>query len=223
MYDQNALLALALQTKEAAVNTSGTQVVPYQIVPSPATGLYDPSDANALYSQLTNARVDANYARVLGNDVNPGNSGTDLIPYAGVLNQGFGTVNWATTRAQSPIGKAASQEDYVMAFPKAASAVMEAGADPYLVAPEYLAALEEEIDASPSQEAWDTGIFEHEALVPTEYEMDIIDQMATKSASDSLNNLALSMANEGILDLPELNEGNPYFAQYIVDRLTGQI
>jgi hypothetical protein len=222
MYN-NALLNLALQTKEAAVNTSGTQVLPYQIVPSAANGLYDPSDANAMYSQLTNARVDANFQRVLGNDVNPGNSGTDLIPYAGVLNQGYNTVNWATTRAQSPIGKAASQEDYVYAFQKAASVLEYQGVDPYTVDPNYLAALEEELDATPSQEAWETGMFEHEALVPTYGEMDIIDDRAQKSASMDVYELGASMANEGILDLQEINEGNPYVSQYIMARLSGQL
>lgn len=222
MYN-NALLNLALQTKEAAVNTSGTQVLPYQIVPSAANGLYDPSDANAMYSQLTNARVDANFQRVLGNDVNPGNSGTDLIPYAGVLNQGYNTVNWATTRAQSPIGKAASQEDYVAAFQKAASVLEYQGVDPYTVDPNYLAALEEELDATPSQEAWETGMFEHEALVPTYGEMDVIDDRAQKSASMDVYELGASMANEGILDLEEINEGNPYVSQYIMARLSGQL
>jgi hypothetical protein len=222
MYN-NALLNLALQTKEAAVNTSGTQVLPYQIVPSAANGLYDPSDANAMYSQLTNARVDANFQRVLGNDVNPGNSGTDLIPYAGVLNQGYNTVNWATTRAQSPIGKAASQEDYVYAFQKAASVLEYQGVDPYTVDPNYLAALEEELDATPSQEAWETGMFEHEVLVPTYGEMDVIDDRAQKSASMDVYELGASMANEGILDLEEINEGNPYVSQYIMARLSGQL
>jgi hypothetical protein len=222
MYQQNnALLDLAFQTKSAAVNTSGTQVLPYSIIPSAASGMYDPSDANALYSQLSNARVDANYQRVLGNDVNPGNSGTDLIPYGGVLNQGYNAVNWATTRAQSPIGKAASQEDYVAAFSKAANMVAEQGVDPYTVDPDYLAALEEEINNLPSQEAWDTGVFEHEALVPTYGEMDYIDDMATKSAAQDVVDLGIAMANEGYFDLPEINEGNPYVSQYLAARLQG--
>lgn len=222
----NELLNLAFQTKEAAVNTSGTQVLPYQITPSAANGLYDPSDANALYSRLSQARVQANEQRVLGGDTNPGNSGTDLIPYAGVLNQGYGTVNWATTTAQSPLGKAANTQEPVYAadvFTKAASAVAELGYDPYTISAEELESIENQIANAPSQDAWDTGIFEDEALVPTEAEHDQIVANAEKSASEIVRNLTIGMANEGILDLPEFNDGNPYVAHYIAGRVTGQI
>ncbi len=216
----NPLLELALMSKSAAVNTSGTQVVPYQIVPSAASGLYEPDDRMAGYTALSNMRVDALYQATLGNDVNPGNSGTDLIPYAGVLNQGYGTVNWATTRAQSPIGKQASME---FPFMKAANYVAELGYDPLSVDVNELAAIEDELNSIPSQEAWESGIFEHESLVPTEGEMDEVYAQAEKSASANLVELGLSMANEGILDIPQINDGNPYFAQYVIGRLTGQI
>lgn len=222
----NELLNLAFQTKEAAVNTSGTQVVPYQITPSAAVGLYDPSDANALYSRLSQARVQANEQRVLGGDTNPGNSGTDLIPYAGVLNQGYGTVNWATTSAQSPLGKAANYNEDVYAadvFTKAASAVAELGIDPYTVSAEELAYIEDQIANAPSEDAFATGIFEDEYLAPTEAEHDQILANAEKTASEIVRNLGIGMANEGILDLPEFNEGNPYLAHYIVGRVTGGI
>ena len=74
----------------------------------------------------------------------------------------------------------------------------------------------------PSEDAYQTGLFYEDAL-PTIAEYDEIQYNAEKSASEMVNTLVLGMLNEGALDVPQVNEGNPYFASYVAARISGEI
>jgi hypothetical protein len=196
-----ALHALALQTKSAAVNTSGQQVLPYAIYPNAGAGMYDPSDANARYSMLANNRVAATYQGVLGAETNPMASGVNLGDYAGVLNQGYNSINWLTTKATSPMGKAASL-------------ITEQGADPQLVDPQLMLAIAQEVANYPSPEAMETGYFD-ETTVPTVGEWAQMEEYAEKSAAADLESLVVEMFNNGVFEDPAISGNNPYFGSAI--------
>jgi hypothetical protein len=129
MYDQNTLVKLASDlnqiavnhvdqlVKEAAYGVGGQQVqpsTPYQN----AAGLYDPNPAMAGYSALSQARSDINASTILDGQV----SGTNLLPYRNVLNEGYQTIASAMNPpmgfAGGGMAKAASDQEH---FQKMAS------------------------------------------------------------------------------------------------------
>jgi hypothetical protein len=130
--------------KEAAYGVGGQQPTPSTPYQN-ASGLYDPNSALAGYSQLSETRSDINARTILDGQI----SGTNLLPYRNVMNEGYQTVN---TAMNVPMGKAASEEDWV-------DAMEDTG-------------LFEDVNIVPDEEAWATIV--HNAQVKSASDTDVI-------------------------------------------------
>lgn len=171
-YNKRALADLAqdliqetLMEKSAAIGVGGQQVVPTQFV-NPASGMYDPNPANALYSQLSQARADAYAASILDGQV----SGTNLLPYQNVLNEGYGSVR-AGMNVQMGPRKTASALD---------EEVFDLNAEDFA----YIMA--------------DTGLFDESPVVPDQEGWDLITMNAMSKAASDTDDQIIDMYNSGI-------------------------
>lgn len=159
------LIQETLMEKSAAIGVGGQQVVPTQFV-NPASGMYDPNPANALYSQLSQARADAYAASILDGQV----SGTNLLPYQNVLNEGYGSVR-AGMNVQMGPRKTASALD---------EEVFDLNAEDFA----YIMA--------------DTGLFDESPVVPDQEGWDLITMNAMSKAASDTDDQIIDMYNSGI-------------------------
>lgn len=159
------LIQETLMEKSAAIGVGGQQVVPTQFV-NLASGMYDPNPANALYSQLSQARADAYAASILDGQV----SGTNLLPYQNVLNEGYGSVR-AGMNVQMGPRKTASALD---------EEVFDLNAEDFA----YIMA--------------DTGLFDESPVVPDQEGWDLITMNAMSKAASDTDDQIIDMYNSGI-------------------------
>ncbi len=165
--NQLANLAEGL-SKEAAMGVGGQQVIPTQFA-NPASGMYDPNPANALYSQLSVARSDANAARILDGQV----SGTNLLPYRSVLNEAYQTVAAGMNVQMGGGAKSASNEGEI--------------------------SLEDLSDEDFAQLMAETGLFDDPSIVPDKEGWDLITANSMEKAASATNILLADMYNSGVL------------------------
>lgn len=176
-------------TKQAAMGVGGQQVMPTQFV-NPASGMYDPNPINALYSQLSQARADANASRILDGQV----SGTNLLPYRPVLNEGYGTIRSAMNVQMA--GKTASAPDE----------------NPEFTEEEFAQILDNMSDEEFANIMAETGLFEYADVVPGKEDWEAINENALQKAASYTDEILIDMYNTGVL-----HQENPQIVPYIED------